>query len=501
MRLLLATMKHETNTFSAVPTPISRFYADGHILTHDDAIGFYSGTGTVIGGFLEVAGTAGAEVVVPVAADGWPSGRVHDIAFEELADRICDSVSDGGFDGILLDLHGAMVTETFDDGEGELLKRIRQIDAETLIAVSLDMHANVSPAMVSNVDILCGYQTYPHLDEKDTGLRAARMLVDTIRGRISPKLAWGAVPMLPHVMAQSSFDQPNKGLQEQCRKFVERGAIDASLFTGFPHADTRFAGLSAVVVTDGDQVLADELRDELLELAWSRRSDFVFDVEPLAESVSRANEIAAKESRDGPVVLLDHYDNAASGGSMRETTVLRAIIREGLSDVVFFAIFDPDAVREAERAGLNGQVALQLAGSDAANDDQNPLTFIGTVMNLSDGRAYARSDEESGLLIEMGPSAVVSSGQVDLIVLSMPMEPFDIACFEPFGIDPSQKRFVALKSRVHWRAAFESMAGTFIPCAGTGACTSDYNELDFRRVRRPIFPLDPDAAFKVDTVN
>ena len=498
MKLLLATMKHETNTFSPVPTPIERFHADGRLLVGEEAIEFYSGTGTAIGGCLDIAAAAGARVEVPVAADAWPSGPVQDEAYKELAGRICEAVSRGGFDGILLDLHGAMVTETHDDGEGELLRRIREIDATSPVAVSLDMHANVSPEMVSRIDILCGYQTYPHLDEKETGLRAARMLVDSIRGKRNPTLAWGAIPMLPHVMAQSSFDEPNRGLQHRCRQIAEWGALDASLFTGFPHADTRFAGLSAVVVTDGDQDLATELRDDLLQRAWAERSNFVFEVEPLETSVSRAANLGAKADLDKPVFLLDHYDNAASGGSMRHATVLREIVRQGLTDVVFFAMLDPDAVAAAQRAGLHQRVAVQFPISDGAGGGE-PFTFAGVVTCLSDGRALARDDEASGLLIEMGPSAVISSGSVDVVVVSMPMEPYDIACFRPFGIDPAGKRYVALKSRVHWRAAFESMATAFIPCAGSGACTSDYSELDFQNVRRPIFPLDPDTGFVIES--
>ncbi len=500
MKLLLATMKHETNTFSPVPTPIDRFHADGRLLVGEDAIEFYAGTGTAIGGCLDVAAAAGARIDVPVAADGWPSGPVQDEAYEELAGRICAAVSRGGFDGILLDLHGAMVTETHDDGEGELLRRIREIDGKSPVAVSLDMHANVSPAMVSRVDILSGYQTYPHLDEKETGLRAARMLVDSIREKRRPTLAWGAIPMLPHVMAQSSFDEPNKALQCKCRQIAERGALDASLFTGFPHADTPYAGLSAVVVTDADQDLATELRNELLQQAWSERSNFVFAIEPLAASVSRAKELGAKEALEKPVFLLDHYDNAASGGSMRHATVLREIVRQGLTDVVFFAMLSPDAVAAAQRAGLNKRVSVRFPESEVAGGGKEPFTFAGIVTCLSDGRALARDDERSGLLIEMGPSAVISSGTVDVVVVSMPMEPYDIACFKPFGIDPAGKRFVALKSRVHWRAAFESMAAAFVPCAGSGACTSDYSELEFQQVRRPIFPLDPGTGFVIESV-
>jgi len=494
MKLLLATMKHETNTFSHVPTPISRFHADGQLLEHDAAINFYSGTATVPGGYLEVAKASGADFEVPLAADAWPSGIVEDNAFETMASRICDSFSRGEFDGVLLDLHGAMVTSSFDDGEGELLRRLREIDTETPIAVALDMHANISPAMVSHVDFLCGYQTYPHVDERETGIRTARILIEMIQGQINPTFAWGAVPMLPHVMAQSSLDQPNRGLQKQCIAAGERGAIDASLFTGFPHADTRFAGLSAAVVTDDDPELALKLRDELLGGAWSERSNFVFDIERLMRSVARAKQMGAGAGLNKPVFLLDHYDNAASGGSMRHTTVLSEITRQGLEDVVFFAILDPDAVAAAQEAGLNQRVTIQFS-------EPEPLFFAGVVTCLSDGRGYARDDGYDGLLIEMGPSAVISDGSVDLIVISMPMEPFDLGCFEVFDINPAEKRFVVLKSRVHWRAAFDDMAAAFVPCAGTGACTSDYDDLDFQRVRRPIFPLDPQTDFVIETAS
>jgi len=491
VRLLLATMKHETNTFSDVPTPLSRFYADGQLLEHDAAIAFYKGTATVPGGYLEVAESSGADFVVPVAADGWPSGTVEDSAFEEMTGRICDAFSQGGFDGVMLDLHGAMVTESFNDGEGELLRRLREIDSEAPIAVALDMHANISPQMASFATLFCGYQTYPHIDERETGIRAARLLVDTIRQEIKPTFAWGAVPMLPHVMAQSSLDMPNKGLQQWCKSARERGAVDASLFTGFPHADTPWAGLSAIVVTDDDPELARELRDELLRYAWEARSEFVFSIESRATSVTRAKQFGADAAGNKPVFLLDHYDNAASGGSMQHTTVLREIVRQELEDVVFFAIFDPEGVAAAQQAGLNRRITLQLP-------EPEPMIFEGVVTCLSDGRGYARDDGYEGLLIEMGPSAVVSTGSIDLILISMPMEPFDIGCFEVFGIDPAARRFVVLKSRVHWRAAFDEMAATFVPCAGTGACTSDYDELDFQKVRRPMFPLDPQTEFVVE---
>jgi microcystin degradation protein MlrC len=220
-------------------------------------------------------------VVLPIAAGAPPSRPVDDAAFEHIAGHICGAVSKGGFDGIMLDLHGAMVTERFEDGEGELLRRIRALDAETPIAVAYDMHANLYEAMIANATVVSGYRTYPHVDIYDTAKRAGDILVRAIRGEVKPVMAWGNVPMLPHVMRQGTDDHPNRELQERCASMAGEGALIASLFTGFPHADIANAGLSAVVVTDGDRDLAERLRDELLDRAWVEREAFVYKIEPL----------------------------------------------------------------------------------------------------------------------------------------------------------------------------------------------------------------------------
>src|SRR5262245_47689669 len=259
MRLLIAVMKHETNTFSPVPTPLARF-GRGNALRRDaEAITAYRGTGTVAGAYLDLAEKEQAEVSFPIAADAAPSGPVEDNAFAEITGAICAEVSKGGFDGMMLDLHGAMVTESFEDGEGVLLKRIRAIDPKTPIAVALDMHGNLYDEIVDNATVIAGYRTYPHLDMYETGAVAGSILLRSIRGEVRPVMAWGNAPMLPHVMKQGTFENPNKSLQARCAAMTEEGALAASLFTGFPHADIRNAGLSAVVVTDDDKALAKRL--------------------------------------------------------------------------------------------------------------------------------------------------------------------------------------------------------------------------------------------------
>jgi len=492
MRLLIAMMKHETNTFSPVPTPLARFGRGRELLRGAAAAAAYRGTGTAAGAYLDLAEKEGAAIVFPIAADAPPSGPVEDKAYAEMTDAICAEVSKGGFDGIMLDLHGAMVTQSLEDGEGALLKRIRAIDSRTPIAVALDMHANLYDDIVDNATVVVGYHTYPHVDMYETGALAGSILLRAIRGEIRPVMAWGNAPMLPHVMKQGTFENPNKALQARCAAMTADGALAASLFTGFPHADIHNAGLSTVVVTDGDRALASRLRDELLRQAWRDRQDFVFKIEDLERSVARAKAMA-DESGAGPVILLDHYDNCASGGTMDTTVVLAEILRQGLSDVVAFAIYDPQAVQQAIAAGVGAEVTLSIGGKmkmPAIAVASQPLTVTGRITTITDGRFRNRGPMGRGVETSMGLSVVLDTGRAQIVLVSNHVEPFDLNCFLSLGIDPLQKKYVMLKSRVHWRAGFGNIARAIVECAGVGVCTSDYSQLSFKKVRRPIYPLD-----------
>ncbi|HTV90096.1 MAG TPA: M81 family metallopeptidase [Stellaceae bacterium] len=493
MRLLIAMMKHETNTFSPVPTPLARFGHGPGPLYGEAAVQAYRGTGSGLGAYLDLAARDGADVVLPIAAGAPPSRPVDDAAYEHIAGMICDAVTKGRFDGIMLDLHGAMVTESFADGEGELLRRIRAIAPTTPIAVAYDMHANLYDAMIANATVVAGYRTYPHIDTYDTARRAGEVLLAAMRGEVRPVIAWGNAPMLPHVMRQGSDDHPNNELQARCAAMSAEGALCASLFTGFPHADIANAGLSAVVVTDGDRALAERLRDELLDQAWRQRADFVYRLEPLDRSLARAAALPPPGPGDGPIVLLDHYDNCASGGTMDTTAVLAAIIRAGLDNVAAFAIYDPEAVQQAIAAGIGAELALALGGKLAMPQipgESRPLAVTGRVKTISDGRFRNRGPMQHGVLTDMGPSVVLDTGKIEIALISRHVEPSDLNCFLALGIDPLQKRYVMLKSRIHWRAGLRKMARAVIECAGHGVCTSDYSQLTFKNVRRPIYPLD-----------
>ncbi|MEK9595782.1 MAG: M81 family metallopeptidase [Rhodospirillaceae bacterium] len=494
MRLVIAMMQHETNTFSPVPTPLARF-SRGNVepepLQGDAVRAAYAGTGSALGAYLELADAAGAEVVLPMAANAAPSGPVEDAAYDFMTDQICAAVA-AGCDGVLLHLHGAMVTQTHEDGEGPLLQRLRALAPDLPIAVALDMHANLYPALIDAADIVAGYQTYPHTDVYETGMRAGRPLIEMIRSGRRPAMAWGNRPMLPHVMRQGTADGPNHEIQALAQRFEREGALSASFFTGFPHADIRLAGSSAVVVTDGDQRAAQQMCDELLDLAWERRQDFVYEIEPLAQSIARARGLS-----DGPIVLLDHYDNAASGGSMDTMAVIKEIIEKDLEDVAIFAVCDPLAVQQIMAAGIGNDVQVELGGkNDLPTVDHKaaPLSVTGRVKLISDGRFTNLGPMGRGVRSDMGPTVVLDTGKAEIVVISYHVEPNDLACFLSLGIDPRQKRYVMLKSRVHWRAGLGDLAKSVVECAGVGVCTSDYDSLAFKNVRRPIYPLDPDAS-------
>lgn len=489
MRVVIAMMKHETNTFSPVPTPIERF-ARGFPLPPRgrDAYEAFKGTGSAMGAYIDLAEREGWEIVTPIAAQASPSAPVQDAAYQEMSDAICAAV-EAGCDAVMLDLHGAMVTESREDGEGALLTRLRGIAPDVPIAVALDMHTNLYPAIVDNATTLAGYTTYPHIDNYETGMRAGEALIRTVKGEARPVLAWGNRPMLPHVMRQGTGDFPNKQLQERVKQMESSGeAMVATLFTGFPHADIRNAGLSACVVTDGDRAKAQALCDELLDSAWKDREAWVYQIEPLEESMARAKQVT-----DGPVVLLDHYDNSASGGTQDTTTVLAAILEAGLEDVAVFAICDPEAVQQLIKAGVGSEITLPLGGRmdmPSIGLKGEPVTVTGTVKLLSDGLYRNLGPASTGLLMDMGPTAVLDTGKVEIVVISRQQEPNDKNCFLSLGIDPARKKYLMLKSRIHYRAGFGDIAKQVIECAGTGVCTSDYSQLTFNNVRRPIYPLD-----------
>ncbi len=487
MRIIVAMMKHETNTFSPIVTDWRRFEEWGAYLD-DDVVAAYGDTRMAVAAYLKLAREIGAEIVTPLAAEAMPSGRVVEAAYEYMAGLICDAVR-AGADAAFLDLHGAMVAEHLFDGEGELLSRIRSIAPELPIAVTCDLHCNLTAAMVENCTALVGYKTYPHTDIYETAEQVGRIVLDAVAGRCDPVMAWDNVPLLSQTLRQGTDDEPMKSLIERCRAAeADDDVLAATVFGGFALADMPDAGTAAIVVTDGDRAKAGQVRDALLADAWRRREDFVYQHEPLEAAVARARAI-----EDGPVILLDHADNCGSGANQDVMTVIAEVLRQELEDVVVGAVWDPVAVREMQAAGVGSEVTIELGGKTDMPSIElrgKPLAVTGRVKALTDGEWIVRGPMYTGLKVRMGPTALLETSRMQIVVVSHHHEPWDLGVFTSIGIQPQYARYILLKSRIHYRAGFGDLPKHTITLDGEGVTTSDNNLLDYRHVRRPVYPLD-----------
>ncbi len=494
MRLLLAMMKHETNTFSPIPTDLARF-RDWALVEGAAVAETFAGTNHPLAAYLDLAREAGAEIVTPIAAEAMPSGPVQAEAYEALCGRILDALSDGRYDGALLDLHGAMVAEGEPDGEGGLLARMRAAVPGLPIAVTCDLHANLTERMVANCTALIGYKTYPHVDMYQVGAQVGRILLRALEGEIAPVMAWGNRPLLAQTLRMGTADAPMGPLQELTRREEAAGALAATLFGGFPLSDIEPAGVSAVVVGDGDRAAARAACDRLLEAAWAERENFVYTGVPLARAVARAKALGQAEA-EGPVILLDHADNVGSGGTQDCMAVIAEVLKQGLSNVAVAAVWDPAAVKTLAEAGVGNEVTLDLGGkTDMPSIGQKgrPLRVTGRVRCLSDGRWIVRGPMYTGVEVNTGPTAVLEVEGVKIVVVSRHHEPWDLGIFASVGIEPRHCHYLLLKSRIHYRAGFAPLAKATIACDGEGVTTSDNSQLRFEHLRRPIYPLDWNA--------
>ncbi len=490
MRILIAQMQHETNTFSPVPTPWEAFGKHGPYLGRE---GYEAtkGTRVAMAAFLDLAESEGAQIDTPVAAWANPSGPVEASAYDRICDLICDAVS-RGCDAIMLDLHGAMVVDNrTDDGEGTLLEKIRAIAPQTPIAVSLDLHANLTERMVRNCSVICGYKTYPHVDQYESGQLAGSILLRHLKGEVRPVMAWGNRPLLAHTLKQNTGESPMKDFADAARAAELKGLLAASAFGGFQQADISEAGVSVVTVADGDRRAAEAACDAILDVAWVRRRDFIYRGSPLQQAIAKAKQMA--EQTGGPILLLDHADNCASGATQDTMHVLKEALRQGLSGIGVGPIRDPESVSRMIQAGVGARVTLKVGGKmdmPAIKRRGEPLELSGVVRAITDGEYTITGPQFTGMRCFMGRTAVLETSAAQIVVTERNQEPWDRGVFESVGIDPAHKRFLLLKSRMYYRPVFLPIARGAVLCDGVGVGSSDWTQFTYRKIRRPIYPLD-----------
>jgi microcystin degradation protein MlrC len=509
-RVAAAQIAHETSAFSVVKTDLAAFAASG-IRLGQDVIGASRGTNTEFGGFVTGAAAQGFDLIPILAVWATPAGLVTAEAIEHLTrvlgDGLRRAMAEGPLDGLLLALHGAMVTEIDDDGDGYILQTVREIVGPDLpLVATLDLHANISPRMVELADVLIGYDTYPHIDMAERGEEASAVLARLIRGEIRPTPALRKPPMLPTSQRMTTERMPMRALVERAHVMEEDPrVVNVTIAGGFPLGDNPDAGLGIVVTTNDDPELAAELANELATEAWSLRDGFLGGVATFEHAAELIRSLDSEEDVDmpvsGPLVLVDIADNPWSGGPGDSVELLRFLFAERVDGAAVALVRDPEVVRQAIAAGPGGKIRVDLGGkTDRLHGD--PLPVRAHVKLLSDGRYVNDGPMMTGLTVDLGPTALLlcepatgpPAPAVEVLVTTRAETPVDLNVFRCHGIEPTRHRVLGLKGKGHFRAAFEPIARRVVLVEGPGTTGADLTRLTFRRVRRPIWPLDPVEA-------
>jgi microcystin degradation protein MlrC len=489
MKVLIARLNHETNTFSPVATPLDAFEPRYGA----DAYRAQKGMRTAMSAFIDLAEAAGAELVTPVSAAANPSGRVAAAAYDALCQRIVDAAP--GCDAILLDLHGAMVAENSADGEGDLLARVRAAAPGAPIGVALDLHGNITQKMVDNADVMAGFQTYPHIDMVETGERAGRLLLAMAREGRRHVVLWKSLPLMSHTLRSTTLSGAMRDAVQRACAAEAAGVAAVSVFAGFALADIEAPCVSVVVTsvdTPAARAEAQQALDAIAEQIWAARTGFTYKSEPLADSLAHAK--AAAEGATRPVLLLDHSDNCMSGGTCDTMDVLEAALAQGLVDIAVGPICDPQAVRVLAEAGVGAEVELPLGNKiplASIGVTKEPVVLRGTVRSVTDGQYTVTGPTYTGMRCSMGRSVHFDTGAAQIVVTERTQEPWDLGVFSCVGLDPTRHRFMLLKSRMYCRPVFGPLSAALIECDSAGVTSSDYALFPFRNVRRPVYPLDP----------
>jgi microcystin degradation protein MlrC len=493
VKIIIAMLKHETNTFSPLLTPLESLGPEnGGPLRGEDAYAYFKGTQIPMGAFIDLAEEIGAEIEIPIAARTVPSGPVSQDAFDQVAQVICDAVT-AGCDALLLDLHGAMVSEDFEDGEGELLERVRRAAPDVPIGVGLDFHANMSERMVQNCDVAVGYKTYPHVDMYEAGRRTGELLLDMIAGKITPHMSFATCPVLPNILRMATNEAPMDAIMAKADALEGGKLLSVSVFPGFPLADTPHTRLSALVVEDGAAGEGEHACREILDIAWRSRNEFIYHAAPFVDAVARA-----KALKDGPILLLDLADNCNSGGTLDSMAVIREALNQGLEDVLAGPVCDPEAVAAMVGAGVGAEITLPVGGKmdlHALERKGDPLVLSGRVTLISDGRFTVRGPVFTGMRVDLGRTVVLDTGPMQIVVSEERIEPLDLGMFRMVGIEPLDKTYIILKSKIQYRPTFGVVSKHVIDCNALGVGSADFNLFPYKSLTRPIYPLDKNTEF------
>ncbi|REC94415.1 M81 family metallopeptidase [Kushneria indalinina] len=486
-RIAMGGFLHETNTFAPSPATLDDFLEGGGMapLTRGEAL-FSALAGGNVGlcGFMDAAREQGWTLLPTLWTAASPSAHVTEEAFEHIVVRLLIDLEHAmPLAGVYLDLHGAMVTTHLDDGEGEILRRVRALVGPQMpIVASLDLHGNVTPLMVNEADMLIAYRTYPHIDMAETGRRCAAAMAVLLGQKGRPKKAFRQLDFLMPIAWQCTDELPCRALYADIERLDKPPLLSASFLTGFPAADIPDCGPSVLVYGE-DQARVDRIADALVADINAQEAAFAGRVLTPEEGVREAMRLAGESS--APIVIADTQDNPGAGGNSDTMGMLRALIACGAGGAAIGNIFDPQAARAAHKAGVGAMIDLSLGGRSGVEGDA-PFRASFVVEALSDGRFVAAGPYYGGARLDMGPSACLRIDDVRVVVVSRKAQMADQAMYRSVGVEPRTQHILVNKSSVHFRADFAPIARAILVCAAPGPMAVDPATLPWQRLRPGI---------------
>jgi microcystin degradation protein MlrC len=492
MRLAALGLSHETNTFSTVPTDYELFESTG-IFRGQEVVREFGASQATMAGLLAAGERTGVELVPLFFAHAHPFGTITREAFEQLAGEMLDLLkAHGPWDGVLLGLHGAAVSEDDPDADGEILRRVRELVGPRVpIGAAHDMHANVSRQMIEHATVTTVYQTNPHLDARERALECADLIIRTVQGEIHPVQALEMPPLVVNILKQFTGDEPMRGLVEAAAAArAAPGMLSASVVEGYPYADVPEMGMSFLAIADGDPAAAHATARNLTRMAWERRAALQGQA-PSPEAALRRAMAAAR----GPVVLMDVGDNIGGGSPADSTILLAEARRQGVRSFLQ-TLCDPQAVQACVASGIGSEVTLPVG---AKTDDRHgqPVVVSGCVRTISDGRFEDPRPTHGGFrFFDGGPTIRLDTTDGHTLVLtSKRVGNTSIQQMYSLGIRPEEYRVVIAKGVISPRPAYAPIASEIILVDTPGVTTADLTRFEYHRRRKPLYPFEPEAGY------
>ena len=491
-KVLTAEFKHETNTFNKRKTDLSAFKAQTFFVGSDH-LETFEGTNTGVAGCLECARKFAWNMEHAVTADTGPSGLVTSEAFNTIADLILAAARANTPDGVLLALHGAMVVENFEDGEGELLQRLRDIIGPDIpIAITLDLHANVTTKMCELADIVVSYKTYPHIDIREAACHAGDILQRAMANEISPTTLLVRCPMLREANDGRTDIGPMIDRLNNARAYENKEDVFAvSINAGFEGSDIAEVGPTVLVTYQGDRNNHRQFAEAVIEDIWEHRGKIINSFLSVEETVKIADDFRDDK---GPLLIADFSDNPGGGAYGDATTLLAALLEKGVTNTCFGSIADSTAAIQCHQHSVGDTITLNLGGKTDPHFGGSPITLTGKIKLLSDGRCIGDGPMLNGQTINFGKTCVLHVEGIDILIASEAIQIIDQQQFRGFGIEPASKSIIVVKSMQHFRAAFEPIVTKIIVCDSGALCTTNVKKLPYQKVPRPIYPLDPNMV-------